>query len=92
MTSIVTTDNMPIDRTEIEKVANYKYPSQIIAIENRTKQEVFKREKAGWNVFGKYREIFLDRYLPISLKRKVFKQCVLPAMTYGCQTWSLTKA
>ena len=26
------------------------------------------------------------------MKRKVFNQCVLPAMTYGCQTWSLTKA
>ena len=43
-------------------------------------------------VFGNYREIFLDRHLPISLKRKVFNQCVLPAITYGCQTWSLTKA
>ena len=37
-------------------------------------------------------EIFLDRHLPMSLKRKIFNQCVLPAMTYGCQTWSLTKA
>ena len=27
----------------------------------------------------------------MSLKRKVFNHCVLPAMTYGCQTWSLTK-
>ena len=42
--------------------------------------------------FGKYREIFLDRHLPMSLKRKVFNRCVLPAMTYLCQTWSLTKA
>ena len=28
----------------------------------------------------------------MSLKRKMFNQCFLPAMTYGCQTWSLTKA
>ena len=28
----------------------------------------------------------------MSLKRKVFNQCVLPAMTYGCLTWSPTKA
>ena len=35
---------------------------------------------------------FLDRHLPMSLKRKVFNQCVLPAITYDCQTWSLTKA
>ena len=31
-------------------------------------------------------------HLPMSLKRKVFNQRVLPAMTYGCQTWSFTKA
>ena len=43
-------------------------------MENRTKQGVSIRIKAGWNVFGKYREIFLDRYLPMSLKREVFNQ------------------
>ena len=63
-----------------------------MAMENRTKQEVSIRIKAGWSVFGKYGEIFLDRHLSLSLKRKVFNQCVLLAMTYGCQTWSLTKA
>ena len=92
MTNIGTTDNIQINGTEIEKVTNYKYLGQTIAMENSTKQEVSIRIKAGWSVCGKYREIFLDRHLPMSLKRKVFNQCVLPAITYGCQTWSLTKA
>ena len=91
MTNIDTTDNIQINGTEIEKATDYKYLGHTIARENRTK-EVSIRIKAGWSVFGKYREIFLDRYLSMSLKRKVFSQCVLPAMTYGCQTWSLTKA
>ena len=26
------------------------------------------------------------------VKRQVFDQCVLASMTYGCQTWSLSKA
>ena len=80
------------DNVQIEKVANYKYPGQTIAMENRTRQEVSIRIKAGWNVLGMYREIFLDRHLPMSLTRKVFNQRVLPAMACGCQTWSLTKA
>ena len=92
MTIIDTTDNIHINGTEIDKVTNYKYLGQTIAMENSTKQEVSIGIKVGWNVFGKYREIFLDRHLPMSLKRKVLNQCVLPAMTYGCQTWSLTKA
>ena len=91
MTNIGTTDNIQINETEIEKVADYKYLGQTIAMENRTKQEVSIRIKPVWSVFGKYREI-LDRHLPMSVKRRVFNQCVLQAMVYGCQTWSLTKA
>ena len=89
-TYIDTTDNIQITGTEIEKVTNYKFLGQTIAMENSTKQEVSIRIKAGWSVYGKYREIFL--HLPMSLKRKAFNQCVLPAITYGCQAWSLTKA
>ena len=29
--------------------------------------------------------------IPMSLSSRVFNQCVLPAMTYGSQTWSTTK-
>jgi len=28
--------------------------------------------------------------LPTCLNRKVFNQCILPAMTYGAETWKLT--
>ena len=90
MTSIDTT--IQIDGTEIEKATNYKYLGQTIAMENRTKQEVLVRIKAGWSVFGQYREILLDKHLLMSLKRKVFHRCVLPVMPYGCQTWYLTKS
>ena len=86
MTNIDTTDNIQINGTEIEKVTNYEFLGQTIAMENSTKQEVSIRIKVGWGAFRKYREIFQDRHLPTSLKRKVFNQCVLPAMTYGCQT------
>ena len=71
MTNIDTTDNIQINGTEMEKVANYKYLGQTIAMKNSTKQEVLIRIKVGWSVFGKYREIFLNRHLPMSLKRKV---------------------
>ena len=68
VTNIDTTDNIQINGTEIEQVTNYKYLVQTVAMENRTKQEVSIRMKAEWSVLGKYREIFLDRYLPMSLK------------------------
>ena len=69
----------------------YRYLGQSITMEDKTAQEVEIKIKAGWSVFGRYREIFLDEDIPINLKKKVFNQCVLPTMTYGCQTWTLTK-
>ena len=70
MTNFDTTGNIQINGTEIEKVTNYKYLGQTIAMENKAKQDVSIRIKAGWGVFGKYREIFLDRYLPMSQKKE----------------------
>ena len=29
--------------------------------------------------------------LPLSLKRKVYNECILPFLTYISETWSLTK-
>ena len=45
----------------------------------------------GFLFFLKLQRNLLERHLPMSLNRKVFNCCVLPAMTYGCQTLSLTK-
>ena len=92
MTNIYATDNIQIDGTEIEKVTNYRYLEQTIAVKNSTQQEILIRIEAGWSVFGKHRGIYLNRHFPRSLKRKVFNQCILSALAYGCQTWSLTKA
>ena len=53
MTNIDTTDNIQTNRTEIVKATNYKYLGQTIAMENRTKQEILIKIKAGWGVFWK---------------------------------------
>ena len=42
-------------------------------------------------VLEKNKEILQDKQLPISLKKQVMDQCILPTMTYGCPTWSLNK-
>ena len=91
ITNYCTDEKIFIEGTEIEKVESYKYLGQTISMENRTLEEVLMRIKMGWSVFYKYREIFLDKDLPICLKRKVFNQCVIPTLSYGSQTWSLTK-
>ena len=43
-------------------------------------------------MFWKVQKNLLRQAPSYELKSKVFNQCVLPTMTYGCQTWPLTKA
>ena len=43
---------------------------------------------------GRWQGCFWDIFksnLAICLKRQVYNSCVLPAMTYGAETWTLTK-
>ena len=53
-------------------------------------KEIQRRILAGWAAYAKHREIFKSN-LAICLKRQVYNSCVLPAMTYGAETWTLTK-
>ena len=55
-------------RTEKE-VTNYEYLGQTIAMKSRARHEVSVKIKAGLGVFGKYKEIILDRHFHMSLKR-----------------------
>ncbi len=53
-------------------------------------KEIKKRIGMGWNTLGKLGDI-MNSNLPLSLKRRVYNQCVLPVLTYGSETWHLTK-
>ena len=65
------------------KVDRYKYLGQTVMMENQTREEVMIRIKAGWSCFGRFKDILCDRKLPMSLRRRMYNQCVIPTMTYG---------
>ena len=60
-------------------------------MEDTTKEEIMMRVKAGWMNFGRYKDMLTDKNIPMSLRRRMFNQCILTTMTYGSETWSLTK-
>ena len=91
MTNFDSDKEVQIAGQKIEKVTKYKYLGQNTVFKNKTTEEISIRIRNAWFAFGKYRDIFQDKDLPMTLKKKVFNQCILPIMTYGCQTWSLTQ-
>ena len=50
------------------------------------------RIKAGWSCFGRFKDILCDHKLPMSLRKRMCDQCVIPTMTYGAlKTWTTTQ-
>lgn len=62
----------------------------MIIISSQVK-EIARRIQLGWAAFSKLEDV-LKSQIPQCLKTKVFNQCVLPILTYGAETWTLTKA
>ena len=92
MTNHADSKDILIDQQKIEKATEFKYLGQTTHLKDTTKEEIYSRIRAAWSCFGKKtKEILQDKQLPISLKKQVMDQYILPTMTYGCQTWSLNK-
>ena len=73
----------------LEVVDEYVYLGQTVQLgRSNFEKEINRRIRLAWAAFGKLSRIFSSR-IPQCLKTKVFDQCVLPAMTYGDETWSL---
>ena len=69
-----------------------KYVGQRVSlVETDMGNEINRRIQAGWKSFNEHK-IILKINIPNSSKKKLYYQCVLPAMTYASETWTLTKA
>ena len=92
-TKVMVVDNTPINVNNmlIENVQGYVYLGQHYSLNEKNQdKEIQRRIMAGWVAYAKHRDIFKSK-LAICLKRQVYTTCVLPAMTYGADTWTLTK-
>ena len=91
MTNLVASKNLTVSNLNIEQVYSYKYLGHEIRLgrDNQT-CELDRRIGLTWAAFGKLSHI-LKSDIPMCLKRKVYNQCVLPVLTYGAETSTLTK-
>ena len=92
-TKVMVVDNTPINVNNvlIENVQGYVYLGQYYSLKEKNQdKEIQRRIMAGWAAYAKHGDIFKSN-LAICLKRQVYNSCVLPAMTYGAETWTLTK-
>lgn len=82
--------NILVNNDQIEYVDEYTYLGQIISPTNDTLKETQNRVDIAWKRYWSLKEITKNQSIPMKLKSKVFNSCILPTMTYGCQTWAPT--
>ena len=72
MTNFETDEETKLENEKLEKVESYNYLGQITTANRKSEDEIKERIRKSWSCFGKNREIFMDKNLPLSLKRQVF--------------------
>ena len=92
-TKVMVVDNTSINVNNvlIENVTGYVYLGQHYSLKEKNQdKEIQRRVVACRAAYAKHRDIFKSS-LAICPKRQVYNSGVLPAMTYGAETWTLTK-
>ncbi len=82
--------NLIIDDQDIEEVEEIEYLGQTISFKDRSNKIIKQRIKKGWNNFWALKTIFKGK-ISLKAKIKILRSSTVPALTYGAQTWSLTK-
>ena len=72
MTNFETDEDNENENEKLEKVESYNYLGQITTTNRKSEDELKERIIKSWSCFGQNREIFMDKNLPLSLKRQVF--------------------
>ena len=71
--------------------ATYTWDGQRYSLKEKNQdKDIQRRIMACCAAYAKHRDIFKSN-LTICLKKQVYNSCVLAAMTYGADTWTLSK-
>ena len=82
--------NIHKEGSTIEKVEQFNYLGHRLELNGSMEGEMKRRIQLSWSAFNKLSEVFKSK-LPLCLKRKTFNQCILPVLTYACETWTMSQ-
>lgn len=84
--------NISIGNTSLEQVHKFKYLGSTISEDGKIDIEINERIGAASRLFHSIRNKFLGkREITKKTKLAVYKSTFVPTLTYGCESWALTK-
>jgi len=81
---------MKTDNCSIERVEEFRYLGTTLTNKNSIQEEIKSRLKLGFACYYSVQNLFSSSLLSKNLKIKIYRTIILPAVLYGCETWSLT--
>ena len=79
-----------IDGEKLKNVKRFKYLGSFVTDDCSMKEELTSRIQAVSCAYGRLRSRVFDSHeLTPSTKIKVYNQCLMPLLLYGCETWTL---
>uniref|UniRef100_A0A8R1DI38 Endonuclease/exonuclease/phosphatase domain-containing protein n=2 Tax=Caenorhabditis japonica TaxID=281687 RepID=A0A8R1DI38_CAEJA len=90
MNKYVTRSDIDILNTRMKSPKKVKYLGRTFADDGSLTEEVARRIRAGWAAFNAIRRELLQS--PQKTRIRLLTTTVIPAMTYGCETWTSKEA
>ena len=84
--------NVQHRNSEIEIVKTFTYLGSELKAEGGTENEIKRRIALAGTVFNRLQDkIFKKHDIKLRTKLRIFNTCVIPVLTYGSESWSITK-
>ena len=80
-----------INGVTYEGVPEFIYPGTLISNDNSVQREIQRRILAGNRTYFAAISLFRNRLLSRATKIRLYKTLIRPAVTYGAETWTMTK-
>ena len=88
---LATQTKVSLNGEEIANVEQFKYLGGIITGFGSDEEDVETRIQQAVRVFGSLKAYWSDKRLNRKLKIRLFKARILPIVTYGCESWTITR-
>lgn len=84
-------DPVLFEGAPLQKVEDYVYLGRLLNMKNHLRPEISRRKRAAWAAYNPVRSV-VENCSDYELRANIFNSKVLPALCYGCETWTVTKA
>jgi len=81
---------MKTDNSTFERVEEFKCFGTTFTNQNSIQKEINSRLKSGNACYHSVQNLLSSSLLSKNLKIKIYRTIILPVVSYGCETWSLT--